>query len=89
MVLKTVDLGSLDREQRKTFMLKHAYCYQQLSQFDAAHGVYLKILSENPDFAEAEHMAKVAYERHVASSASDPVLQKVTRLRSEREEEER
>jgi hypothetical protein len=88
VVLKSVDLGALDREERKTFMLKHAYCCQQLGQFDAAHGVYLKILSENPGFSEAEHMARVAYERHVASSASDPVLQKVTRLRSEREEEE-
>jgi tetratricopeptide (TPR) repeat protein len=88
VLLKTVDLNGLTREERKTFMLKHAYCYQQLNQFDAAHGMYLKILSENPDFSEAEHMARVAYERHIASSTSDTVLQKVTRLQSESEEEE-
>jgi tetratricopeptide (TPR) repeat protein len=91
VILKTVNLNGLSKEERKAFLLKNAYCYQQLNRFDAAHSAYLKIMSEDPNFSAAEHMAKVNYEKHLQSSASGgPVLEKVSTLhKTDKKEEER
>lgn len=91
VILKSVHLNGLSKEQRITFLLKIAYCYQQLSRFDAAHSVYLKIMAEDPDFAVAEDMAKINYQKYLQSSAGGaPILEKVTTLdKVVKEEEER
>jgi tetratricopeptide (TPR) repeat protein len=89
VILKTVNLNALSKDERKAFLLKNAYCYQQLNRFDAAHSAYLKIMSEDPNFSAAEHMAKVNYEKHLQSSASGgPVLEKVSTLHKTGKEEE-
>jgi tetratricopeptide (TPR) repeat protein len=89
VVLKTVNINGLGKEERKGFLLKHAYCYQQLNQFDAAQSAYLRIMSEYPEDRAVEDMAKACYQRYLQSSeSSGPVLEKVGSLGTPDEEEE-
>ena len=81
IILRTIHVAGLSRKRRSKFLLKIAYCYQALHQFDAAHSVYLRILSEDPDFADAERLARLNYGRYLAYlSGGVPVLEKVTLL---------
>jgi tetratricopeptide (TPR) repeat protein len=89
IILRTVNINGLSKEQRKAFLLRYAYCYQQLNRFDAAQSTYLRIMSEYPEFSAAEHMANVCYQRYLQSSASrGAVLEKVGSLGTPDKEEE-
>ncbi|MBP2680143.1 MAG: hypothetical protein H6Q78_6 [Candidatus Krumholzibacteriota bacterium] len=81
VALKTVLLNSLGREERREFMLRIAECYRGLHNFDAAHGVYLRIMTENPGLPEAEALARANYARYVESeTGSAAALEKTTTL---------
>jgi len=89
VILRTVNINGLGKEERKAFLLKNAFCYQQLSRFEAAQSVYLRMASEFPDFEAAEHMAKLNYERHLETSASGALaLEKISSLQTADTEEE-
>jgi len=89
VILRTVNINGLGKEERKAFLLKNAFCYQQLNRFEAAQSVYLRMASEFPDFEAAEHMAKLNYERHLETSASGALaLEKISSLQTADTEEE-
>ncbi|MEE9269240.1 MAG: hypothetical protein V3V49_03180, partial [Candidatus Krumholzibacteria bacterium] len=81
VILKAIPLAALSKEERRNYLLRTAQCYQKLNRFDAAHSVYLRIMSEEPDFEEIEEMAKRNYEKYLKEMAGEaPVLEKVTSL---------
>ncbi|MDH3216631.1 MAG: hypothetical protein OEN01_10100 [Candidatus Krumholzibacteria bacterium] len=89
VILKTVPLNALSKEERRDFLLRIAYSYRQLHRFDAAHSVYLRIMSEDPDSAEVERLARANYHRYLRSSTADnPVLEKVSTLQGVANKEE-
>ena len=89
MMLRTVNISGLSKEERKAFLLRYAHCYQQLNRFDDAQSTYLRIMDEYPEFSAAEHMAKACYQRYLQSSTSrGPVLEKVSSLGTHDNEEE-
>jgi tetratricopeptide (TPR) repeat protein len=81
VALRTVHLNSLSREERKDFLLRIAECYRALHNFDAAHGVYLRIMSEHPGLSEVESLARSNYARYVESAlGAAAALEKTTTL---------
>lgn len=81
VALKTVQLAALGKEERKTFMLRIAESYRRLHNFEAAHGVYLRVLSEHPGDPEAEASAKANYAMYIeAAAGAAPILEKLTNL---------
>jgi tetratricopeptide (TPR) repeat protein len=81
VALRTVHLGSLSREERKDFMLRIAECYRALHNFEAAHGVYLRIMADHPGLPEAEVLARANYARYIETAAgAAPALEKTTIL---------
>jgi tetratricopeptide (TPR) repeat protein len=81
VALKTVQLGALSREERKTFLLRIADCYRKLHNHEAAHGVYLRIMSDHPGDPAVEAVAKTNYSRYVeAAAGAAPALEKLTDL---------
>lgn len=79
VVLKTVQLNTLSRAERRKFLIKIADCYKSLNRFDAAHSVYLRLISENPDVESIEMMARQNYENYLRDlSGCAPVLERVT-----------
>jgi tetratricopeptide (TPR) repeat protein len=69
VILRSVHLGALSREQRKNFMLRIADCYRALHNFEAAHSVFLRILGDNPGSPDVERMAKSNYARYIEAAA--------------------
>ena len=81
VALRAVHLNSLGRDERKDFMLRIAECYGALHNFDAAHGVYLRIMTEHPGLPDVEHMARSNYARYIETAAGIPAaLEKTTTL---------
>jgi hypothetical protein len=81
VTLKTVQLGALCKEERKTFLLRIAECYRRLHNYEAAHSVYLRVLSEYPGDRAAEAAAKTNYAMYVeAAAGAAPALEKLTNL---------
>jgi hypothetical protein len=62
-------------------LLRIAECYRALHNFDAAHGVYLRIMSEHPGLSEVESLARSNYARYVESAlGAAAALEKTTTL---------
>ncbi len=81
VALRTVHLNSLSREERKDFMLRIAECYRALHNFEAAHGVYLRIMTEHPGVPEAETLARANYARYIETAmGAAAALEKTTTL---------
>lgn len=81
IILKTLHLGALGREQRRVVLLTIAYCFRMLNRFDAAQSVYLRMLGEDGDLEEAERMARANYENYLKeTTGAAPVLEKVLTL---------
>ena len=81
VILKTVHLNTLSREQRRNFLLKIAHCYQCLNRYEAAHSAYLRLMSEDPEFTDIEGMARSNYHKYLREAAGGaPVLEKITSL---------
>jgi len=79
VVLRTVNLAGLGREERRAFLMRIAACYRQLNRFDAAHSVYLRMMSEDRDFLQLGELARNNYQDYVEQLAGDtPILEKVT-----------
>lgn len=79
IVLRTVNASGLGREERRAFLMRLANCYRTLNRFDAAHGVYLRMMSEEEDFPKLEQIARNNYQQYVDQLADDAlVLEKVT-----------
>jgi tetratricopeptide (TPR) repeat protein len=81
VVLRSVQLIGLSRDEKKDYLLRIAECYQRLHNFEAAHSVFLRIMADHPDVEMAEHMAKVNYERYLRKiCGEESVLEKITSL---------
>ncbi len=81
VVLRSVHLGALSREERKNFMLRIADCYRALHNFEAAHSVFLRILGDHPATPDVERMAKSNYARYIeAAAGAVTALEKVSTL---------
>lgn len=81
IALKSVQPGALSRSEKKTFMLLVAQCYKQLHNFEAAHGVYLRIMNEHPGDRGVEAAARANYTRYVEAAAGAALtLEKLTNL---------
>jgi len=79
VVIRTVNVTGLGREERRAFLLRLANCYRALNRFDAAHSVYLRMMSEEEDFPKLEEIARSNYRQYVDQLAADaPVLEKIT-----------
>jgi tetratricopeptide (TPR) repeat protein len=79
VVLRSVHLNALGREERKNFMLRIAQCYRELHNFEAAHSVFLRILGDHPGSEDVERMAKSNYARYIeAAAGAVPALEKVS-----------
>jgi hypothetical protein len=81
VALRTVQLGALSKEENKTFLLRIAECYRRLHNFQAAHGIYLRVLSEFPGDPTAEAAARTNYAMYIESAAGAALtLEKLTNL---------
>jgi tetratricopeptide (TPR) repeat protein len=81
VALKSVQPGALSKEEKKTFMLLIAQSYRGLHNFEAAHGVYLRIMSEHPGDGDIEIVARANYGRYIeAAAGAVPTLEKLTNL---------
>lgn len=78
-ILEAIQIDELSGEARKDCLIRLAACYQSFSRFEAAQRTYLKLISENPGFDGAEHMAKTNYRKYLQEIADGAmVLEKVT-----------
>lgn len=81
VALRTINLNSLGKDERKDFLLRIAECYAALHNFEAAHGVYLRIMTEHPGLPEAETLARANYARYIDTAAgAAAALEKTTTL---------
>ena len=81
MTLKTVNLNGLSRDQRREYLTRIAVCYRALHNFEAAHSMFLRLLSEQPGSADVERMAEFNYEQYLQSvTGAAPTLEKVSSL---------
>jgi hypothetical protein len=81
ITLKSISFPGLDKSERKEIMLRVAACYEAMFNFEAAHGVYLRIIGEHPGTSGIEHKATTNYEKYVQKIAgAAPILEKVTSL---------
>lgn len=81
LILKTMSLKGLGKDERKVLLLKIAHCYEALGVYEAANGAYLRIISENPDSDAVENAARKNYERYLRLvSGGAPALEKVTSI---------
>lgn len=81
IILKTIHLDTLGREQKQRLLLLIAYCYKMLNRFDAAQSVYLRLLGEGIDSAAIEQMAEANRHRYLNEiTGAAPVLEKVLTL---------
>lgn len=81
VALKSVQLGALSKEERKAFFLRIAECYRELHNYEAAHGVYLRLMSERPGDADAEGAARMNYAKYMeAAAGAAPTLEKLSNL---------
>jgi tetratricopeptide (TPR) repeat protein len=81
VALRAVHLNSLSREERKDFLLRIAECYRALHNFEAAHGMYLRIMTEHADLPEAEALARANYSRYIQTAmGAAAALEKTTTL---------
>ena len=81
VALKTVNVNALDKDGRNKHLSRIAACYRALQNFEAAHSVYLRLLSDNPAAAEIERMAACNYDDYLRSvTGCAPALEKVSSL---------
>ncbi|UCG50576.1 MAG: hypothetical protein JSW58_10230 [Candidatus Latescibacterota bacterium] len=81
VVLKAVNPGGLSKEEQKELFLRMAECYQRMHNYEAAHSVFLRVVSDHPDIETIDKMAKLNYEKYLrAVSGEAPVLEKLTSL---------
>jgi tetratricopeptide (TPR) repeat protein len=81
IALKTINISALDKDQRKQHLSRIAVCYRALQNFEAAHSVYLRLLSENPATADLEQTAACNYDEYLRSvTGSAPALEKISSL---------
>jgi hypothetical protein len=81
IVLKSVNLKTLSKEEQVDALLRIAECYQRTHNYEAAHSVFLRIISDHPEIVAAEKMAKLNYEKYLrAVSGGEPTLEKFTSL---------
>ncbi len=81
IALKAVHLNALGKEERKDFLLRTAECYRGLHNFEAAHSVYLRIMSEYPGLSDVERIARANYDKYVETAAGTALaLEKTTDL---------
>jgi tetratricopeptide (TPR) repeat protein len=81
VALKTVPLNRLGREERKDFLLRIADCYRALHNFEAAHGVYLRIMSEYPGLSDVQSIAQSNYDKYIETAAGAALaLEKTSNL---------
>ena len=81
VALKSVQPGALSKEERRTFLLRIADCYRELHNYEAAHGVYLRVMSEHPGDSDTEAAARTNYAKYIEAAAGvAPTLEKLTNL---------
>jgi tetratricopeptide (TPR) repeat protein len=81
IILRTVSLATLGREERRNALLKIAYCYQCLQQYEAAYAVYLRILGEDPNVSMVEQLARLNYGRYLSYvSGGATALERITTI---------
>jgi len=81
VALKTVHLNALGKEERKDFLLRIADCYRALHNFEAAHSVYLRIMSEYPGLSDVQLIAQSNYDKYLEAAAGNALaLEKTTIL---------
>ncbi len=81
ITLKSININGLARDERKVHLTRIAICYRALHNFEAAHSVFLRLLSEQPGAADVERMAESNYEQYLQSATgSAPALEKVSSI---------
>lgn len=81
IALKSINMNGLSKEERIAHLTSIATCYRALHNFEAAHSVFLRLLSEQPGAADIERMAESNYELYLQSvTGSAPSLEKVSSL---------
>jgi len=81
IALKSVQPGALGKAETRTFQLLLAESYSQLHNYEAAHAVYLRMLSDHPADPIVELSAKANYAKYLGAAAgAAPALEKQTTL---------
>jgi tetratricopeptide (TPR) repeat protein len=84
MILKTININGLAKEERKRILHKIANCYQELNMYEAAHSTFLRLLSEDPALGDVERLARWNYHRYMRQIAGKaPVLEKITSIKDD------
>ena len=84
-VTRSIDLSEVsDPELRRNVVFLRARCSEQLGRFGEAHVLYLRLVSEFPDFKAAQERTRSTYQMHLETSLAPRalVLEKRTDLGS-------
>ena len=86
-VLRAIDLSDVtETELRRNILYLQARCAEIVGRFAEAHATYLRIVSEFPEFKDAQEKARSTYRRHLETSLETRalVLEKRTGLELDR-----
>ncbi len=85
-VLRAIDLSDVsEAELRRNVLYLQARCAELLGRFAEAHATYLRIVSEFPEFKDAQEKARATYRKHLETGLETRalVLEKRTGLELE------
>jgi hypothetical protein len=82
IALKSFDCDSLNREERRDHLTKLAACYRALKMFEAAHGVLINLMIDEPSNSRLAFLAKANYEDYLQERCEEAlILEKVCFLK--------